>query len=423
MKRLYYILFGVFLVFIVLIYWSVSSTSKTFQTCNIANSVAIDSIDFKAHDSVLIAASTLYAADEVKALMQGNQYREVWSTPVMVPIVFLDTLYGGMTIVKEGGGKQTHSLRLKSKKGIEYTLRSVNKDPEPLIPEFAKTLGLENIVVDGISAQHPYAALVVAQLSDHANIINTNPKLVFVPKQKQLQKYNEAYGNRLYLLEFETEGDINWTHLEAIDKLVDTETLQEMKLNLRNELSIDKKALIRARLFDFIIGDWDRHAKQWGWAVQKIENKYIAIPIAGDRDNAFFNPEGLIPTVLSNEYVIPELRPFKEDIDFMEGLVYPFDRYFLIDTPEELFMSEARFLQEQLTDSVIQTSMNIWPESVAKLSEESIVKKIKHRRDDLMTYAKQFKFEIDKQGLVKTTLKGSDDIEFTVGFINCFECL
>ena len=423
MKRLYYILFGVFLVFIVFIYWSVSSTSKTFQTCNIANSVAIDSIDFKAHDSVLIAASTLYAADEVKALMQGNQYREVWSTPVMVPIVFLDTLYGGMTIVKEGGGKQTHSLRLKSKKGIEYTLRSVNKDPEPLIPEFAKTLGLENIVVDGISAQHPYAALVVAQLSDHANIINTNPKLVFVPKQKQLQKYNEAYGNRLYLLEFETEGDINWTHLEAIDKLVDTETLQEMKLNLRNELSIDKKALIRARLFDFIIGDWDRHAKQWGWAVQKIENKYIAIPIAGDRDNAFFNPEGLIPTVLSNEYVIPELRPFKEDIDFMEGLVYPFDRYFLIDTPEELFMSEARFLQEQLTDSVIQTSMNIWPESVAKLSEESIVKKIKHRRDDLMTYAKQFKFEIDKQGLVKTTLKGSDDIEFTVGFINCFECL
>ncbi|WP_435412684.1 hypothetical protein [Psychroserpens mesophilus] len=423
MKRLYYILFGVFLVFIVLIYWSVSSTSKTFQTCNIANSVAIDSIDFKAHDSVLIAASTLYAADEVKALMQGNQYREVWSTPVMVPIVFLDTLYGGMTIVKEGGGKQTHSLRLKSKKGIEYTLRSVNKDPEPLIPEFAKTLGLENIVVDGISAQHPYAALVVAQLSDHANIIHTNPKLVFVPKQKQLQKYNEAYGNRLYLLEFETEGDINWTHLEAIDKLVDTETLQEMKLNLRNELSIDKKALIRARLFDFIIGDWDRHAKQWGWAVQKIENKYIAIPIAGDRDNAFFNPEGLIPTVLSNEYVIPELRPFKEDIDFMEGLVYPFDRYFLIDTPEELFMSEARFLQEQLTDSVIQTSMNIWPESVAKLSEESIVKKIKHRRDDLTTYAKQFKFEIDKQGLVKTTLKGSDDIEFTVGFINCFECL
>ncbi|WP_040249421.1 hypothetical protein [Psychroserpens mesophilus] len=423
MKRLYYILFGVFLVFIVLIYWSVSSTSKTFQTCNIANSVAIDSIDFKAHDSVLIAASTLYAADEVKALMQGNQYREVWSTPVMVPIVFLDTLYGGMTIVKEGGGKQTHSLRLKSKKGIEYTLRSVNKDPEPLIPEFAKTLGLENIVVDGISAQHPYAALVVAQLSDHANIINTNPKLVFVPKQKQLQKYNEAYGNRLYLLEFETEGDINWTHLEAIDKLVDTETLQEMKLNLRNELSIDKKALIRARLFDFIIGDWDRHAKQWGWAVQKKENKYIAIPIAGDRDNAFFNPEGLIPTVLSNEYVIPELRPFKEDIDFMEGLVYPFDRYFLIDTPEELFMSEARFLQEQLTDSVIQTSMNIWPESVAKLSEESIVKKIKHRRDDLITYAKQFKFEIDKQGLVKTTLKGSDDIEFTVGFINCFECL
>jgi len=161
-----------------------------------------------------------------------------------------------------------------------------------------------------------------------------------------------------------------------------------MKLELTKQLSIDKRALIRARLFDFMVGDWDRHAKQWGWVVQKFEDDYIAIPIAGDRDNAFFNPEGLIPTVLSNENVFPELRPFKEDIDFMEGLVYPFDRYFLVDTPEELFISEAEYLKKQLTDSVIQASMKVWPESIAKLSEKDIVNKIKHRRDDLITSVK-----------------------------------
>jgi len=209
MKRLFYILLGVLLVLIILIYWALSSTSKTFQTCKIVNSEYVESIDFKEHDSVLVAASSLYEANDLKTFMQGNQYREVWSTPVMVPIVFLDTLFGGMTIVKEGGGKQTHSLRLKSEEGIEYSLRSINKDPKPLIPEFAKTLGLENIVVDGISAQHPYAALVVAQLSDHVDIINTHPKLVFVPKQKRLSQYNERYGNRLFFLEYETEGDVN----------------------------------------------------------------------------------------------------------------------------------------------------------------------------------------------------------------------
>ena len=423
MKRLYYLLFGILLALIIFIYWSVSSTSKTFQPCVILNIKSVDSINFKAHDSVLVAASTLYTADDIKIMIQGSQYRDVWSTPVMVPIVFLDTLYGGMTIVKEGGGKQTHSLRLKSENGTEYSLRSVNKDPKPLIPKFAKTLGLENIVVDGISAQHPYAALVVSKLSDSAGIINTNPKLVFVPKQDRLESYNETYGNRLYLLEYETEGDVNWTSLENIETLVDTEALQEMKLKLKQQLSIDKSALIRARLFDFVIGDWDRHAKQWGWAVQKSENHYVAIPIAGDRDNAFFNPEGLIPSILSNELVIPELRPFKTDIDFMEGLVYPFDRYFLWNTPEDVFISEAKDLQHLLTDSVIEESMNSWPKTIAELSKDDITDKIKHRRNDLIKYAKQFKFEIDKQGLVQNVLKGSDDIEFEDDFLACFECL
>ncbi|WP_431134500.1 hypothetical protein [Psychroserpens mesophilus] len=423
MKRIYYILLSALCVIIILVYWSVSSTSKTFQRCEILDFKSIDAINFKNHDSVLVAASVLYEADDIKILIQGSQYRDVWSTPVMVPVVFLDTLFGGMNIVKEGGGKQTHSLRLKAKNGIEYTLRSVNKDPKPLIPDVAKTLGLENIVVDGISAQHPYAALVVAKLSDEAQIIHTNPKLVFIPKQKVLHHYNKNYGNRLYLLEYETESDVNWTSIKNVDKLVDTEDLQELKVKLKNNLSIDKKALIRARLFDFIIGDWDRHTKQWGWAIQSIAQKYNAIPVPGDRDNAFFNPEGLIPSVLSNEHVIPELRPFKEDIDYMAGLVYPFDRYFLIHTPEDLFVSEAKYLQQQLTDSVIEASINIWPENIAKLSENEIINKIKHRRDDLIKYAKQFKYEIDKQGLVKNILKGSDDVEFDNHFIDCFECL
>jgi len=67
----------------------------------------------------------LFKADEVKKLMQGEQYRKAWSTPVKVPVMYLDTLFGGVTIEKEGGGKQTHSLKLKTKNDIELTLRSV----------------------------------------------------------------------------------------------------------------------------------------------------------------------------------------------------------------------------------------------------------------------------------------------------------
>ena len=422
MKRFFYLFIIILIIFIGLLYWSTSSTDQVFEKSELINITNVNLVDFKTKDSVLIAASSLFKADEVKKLMQGEQYRKAWSTPVKVPVLYLDTLFGGVTIEKEGGGKQTHSLKLKTKNDIELTLRSVNKDPEALIPEFAKTLGLENIVVDGISAQHPYATILVAKLAEQAKVHHTKPKLVFVPKQKTLDNYNDKYGNRLFLLEYETESKTNWTKENNVVEILDTDDLQELKLEQPEQVSVDKKALIRARLFDLLIGDWDRHTKQWGWIVKQEKKVLKAIPIAGDRDNAFFSVDGVLPTILSDKNVVPELRPFTSEINFMPGLVYPFDQYFLINTSEELFVEQAKQLQKLLTDEVLEQSLSVWPKQIAEIDGEEIISKIKSRRDHLIEYAKQFKVEIDKKGLVNQPLKGSEDINLPEKLLQCFEC-
>ncbi|WP_370214921.1 hypothetical protein [Mesoflavibacter profundi] len=422
MKRIVYFFIFLLIIALSLLYWSTSSTDQVFKKSELINIKNINSVDFKTKDSVLIAASSLFKADEVKKLMQGEQYRKAWSTPVKVPVMYLDTLFGGVTIEKEGGGKQTHSLKLKTKNDIELTLRSVNKDPEALIPEFAKTLGLENIVVDGISAQHPYAAILVAKLAEHAKVHHTKPKLVFVPKQKTLDNYNDKYGNRLFLLEYETESKTNWTKENNVIEILDTDDLQELKLEQPEQLTVDKKALIRVRLFDLLIGDWDRHTKQWGWIVKQEKKVLKAIPIAGDRDNAFFSVDGVLPTILSDKNVVPELRPFTSEINFMPGLVYPFDQYFLINTSEELFVEQAKQLQKLLTDEVLEQSLSVWPKQIAEIDGEEIISKIKSRRDHLIEYAKQFKVEIDKKGVVNQPLKGSEDVNLPEKLLQCFEC-
>lgn len=422
MKRILYSIIIAILLFIALIYWSVRSTDKTFERSKLVNFSNIETINFRDYDSVIVKASELYEPNFIKEFIQGSQYREAWSTPVKVPILFLDTLFGGVDIIKEGGGKQTHSLKFQTSTGFVYTLRSINKDPEPLIPEFAKTLGLENIVVDGISAQHPYGALLAARLSESANLLHTNPKVFFLPKHKKLGPYNEKFGNRLFLLEYETDGGTNWTSHKNVVDLIDTEDLQKLKIKWKNHLKIDKASLIRARLFDFLIGDWDRHTKQWGWVIQKTGSDYLALPIAGDRDNAFFDTDGLIPSILTNENVVPELRPFEDDIDFIEGLVYPFDRYFLINTSEDLFISEAKTLQMLLSDDVINRALEVWPQNISDLNGKELTDKIKSRRDDLVEYAIAFKLEIDKQGIVKEVLKGSDGNDFSEKLMHCFEC-
>ena len=423
MKKLFRIVSIFLIAIIVIIYMRIANSKTKFETCSIHNIDALTTTNFKKHKTVEVSASTLYETDMFKTLLQGENYRDAWTAKVKLPILFLDTLFGGVEILKEGGGKQTHSLRLKSKKtNIEYTLRSINKNPEQLIPEFAKTLGLENIVIDGISSQHPYASPVVARLSEAINVPHTHPKAVFLPKQNTLDAYNEKYGNRLFMLEYETEGDVNWTNYENVLKLVDTEDLQELKMELNENLKIDEASLVRARLFDLIIGDWDRHTKQWGWAVSKNKDNYIAYPIPGDRDNAFFNTSGLIPSILTNENVVKELRPFENDIEYMEGLIYDFDVYFLRNTPKTTFIEQANYIQKHLTDEAIEKAMRYWNDTLYDRYASDIGAKIKARRDNLIEFAKEFKRVLDNKPLIDKPLKGSEIENFPENKLKCFEC-
>lgn len=409
MKKILGVVVVLILVFSLFTYLSISSTTKQFKTCEILNSSVIDTTNFSDYDSILVAANTLYDGDWVKKFMQGEQYREAWAAPVRVPIVFLDTLLGGLQIVEEGGGMQTHSLELSDAKGIRYALRSISKDPSPMVPEVAQTLGLENIVVDGVSAQHPYAAIVVADLAEAANVPHTNPIVYFVPKQTTLGKFNDKFGNRLYLFEYETEGEVDWTNYENVVELLDTEDVQEWKKE-GEPITIDYPLLIRARLFDLIIGDWDRHAKQWGWAIEKKEGQLIAHPIAGDRDNAFFKQEGVLPSIISNDILLPEMQSFEHDIEYMQGLVRPFDVYFLRNTSIEQFVKEAKYLQKVLTDERIDRAFAIWPNIIYALDAEEIKSKLKARAKGIVSYAKSFKRILDERELEPIVLKGSEEM-------------
>jgi len=422
MKKVLALIAILLIVFIALIYWSVSSTNKEFKTCEIKSFEDLENIDFREHDSVLIAPSSLYEGNILKEFMQGENYRKTWATPIQFPIAFLDTLKGGLKILKEGGGKQTHSLKLVNPQGITFTLRSVAKDPQKLIPEIAEDLGLENIIVDGISAQHPYGAILAAKLSEIAGVLHTHPSMYFLPKQDLLGKYNEKYGNRIYLLEYETESKKNWTSYENVNEIIETKALQELKQKEGKNLSIDKAALIRTRLFDLLIGDWDRHAEQWGWVLQENGDKIEAIPLPGDRDNAFFNPGGVIPTIITNKNVEPLVRPFEMKIDHMPGLVYPFDRYFLIDTSKEIYIEQAKALQNSLTNAKIDDSFKVWPKEISKLDRAEISEKLKSRRDHLVEYAEAFHAIIQEKGKLNEALKGSEKAEISPGLLPCFEC-
>lgn len=417
MKKFFLLLFFLLLLFLGLTYWSVSIGPSEVVISKVVEPKK-SSEELLAGEDITVVTSNRYEANALKRFMQGVNYRKAWEAPVQAEVFLLDTF----DILEEGGGNQTKSLDIRDRQGNIYSLRSVNKDPDPLIPGIARTLQLENIVVDGVSAQHPYGAILAAALAESAGILYTHPKIVYVPRHKAMGKFAEEYGDRLFLLEYETEGKSNWTSLNNVREIVETDKLQEMKATMGEKLKTDRRKLVRARLFDLLIGDWDRHSKQWGWVLQKQDGHLKAIPLPGDRDNAFFRIDGIIPTILTNHLVQPMVRPFEKDIDHIPGYVYPFDLYFLKDVPEEVFIEEAKFLQNRLTDAEIEKALQQWPQSLVALNGAEITAKLKHRKAKLQEYAREFHETIEKKEPLTKPLKGSEDLALPPHLLRCFDC-
>ena len=76
--------------------------------------------------------SSIYTQDEVNKSkifkwLWGDHYRNLYAQKIQVPVTTLDTLLGGLTIQRQGGGQVTRSLRLTDSIGKEYGLKAMKK--------------------------------------------------------------------------------------------------------------------------------------------------------------------------------------------------------------------------------------------------------------------------------------------------------
>ena len=56
------------------------------------------------------------------------------------------------------------------------------------------------------------------------------------------------------------------------------------------ENRVDSRAFLKARLFDLVVGNWDRHQGQWRWA--HLRTPALWVPLPEDADQAFTRYEG-----------------------------------------------------------------------------------------------------------------------------------
>lgn len=381
---------------------------------------------FKARTNATIYDTTLTKRSKGYTKFWGEHYREVYGTTIEVPVVTLDTLMGGFTIDRKGGGHQTRSLRLVSSEGKNYAMRAVKKSAvqflqsvvfkENFVQEEFRETFTEEVIQDFYTSSHPFAGLAVGDLADAIDVYHTNPQLVWMPKHAALGKYNESYGDELYLIEERPdEGFVDVVSFGTPDKI---ESTADMLKNIRKDedYRMDEESFVRARLFDMLLGDWDRHADQWRWARFDINGEKIYKPIPRDRDQVFSNYDGRFLNLI--KALVPAARQFQEydgelkDVKWINSAGSKLDHALLPNTTREIWLAQSNYIREYLTDEVIDHAFSKFPIELKTAQLEEIKALLKERRANIVSIAERYYEHLNKLVILQGTDK-DDHFEIT----------
>ncbi|RYJ44236.1 hypothetical protein [Flavobacterium beibuense] len=356
-----------------------------------------DTAGYGEYDTPAYVYRSVYSPEELRRsgvyrTLWGNHYRRDYITPVKLQTALLDTLYGGLRPVRHGGGHQTNSLRLADQGGKGYNLRGVKKDALRFMQYFifsrdyltadASDTYFVELLEDYWTTANPFAPLTAAGLSKAIGLPQAEPRLYFLPRQKALGSFNSDFGDAMYFLEPRTAGEQAG---EATRQLKDRSTMDLIGILAgQHKVVIDESLYIRARLFDNVIGDFDRHHDQWRWREQKLPDGSLHFsPIPRDRDQAFADFDGMMIRVITAlhpplGFMQPygpkyrHLRWFNDAGDDVDRVVLRYDT-------EQDWIRQARFIKEQLTGDLLKESFERMPQGVDRERQNKIMEALAAR--------------------------------------------
>jgi hypothetical protein len=354
-------------------------------------------------DSITTAIEPKYnEANNVHQFFFGKSWRKLWAAPVKMRVFHLNQEKGGLKITERGGGMQTKSLRMEDATGQEWVLRSIQKYPDRVLPPTLRKTIAASILDDQIATEHPFAALAVPPLAKALGVPHANPEIVYVPDDPAFGQYRKDFANQVFL--FEEREPLDAKKTDNTDKAFE-------KLKEDNDNSVDQKTVLRARLLDILLGDWDRHEDQWRWEKKKTDKGSVYEPIPRDRDQVFYSTSGVFPWLVSRHLLMSKFQSYQDHIRSINRWnlnARNFDRFFLNDLDEQDWEEQISQVQARLSDDVIKKAIKLMPGNIYQLCGPELISKLIARRNKLKTQGMKYYRFLS----VKVEIPGTDKHEY-----------
>ncbi|HKZ68125.1 MAG TPA: BamA/TamA family outer membrane protein, partial [Chitinophagaceae bacterium] len=230
----------------------------------------------------------------------------------------------------------------------------------------------------------------------------------YVPDDPSLGYYKPLFANKICMLERKDPE-------EARDSKSSFKLFNNMRED--NDHTVDQEAVLRARLLDMLIADWDRHFDQWRWTTRDTGQGRLYIPIPRDRDQAFFYSDGLIVKYMARKR-IPFLKGLLyriPDINRLNTVSKDFDRMFLNNLDEGDWSRVATSFTNKLTDQKINAAIHKMPPEIYAISGKKITDKLISRKKVLkqesLKYYRFLSKEVDVLG-------SNENEKFSISAVN-----
>jgi len=356
------------------------------------------------HTVTVIAGERYGSPPGGQRWLLGDDYRDLWTTPIKVEVLDLQTFAGGLEPVMRVGGMQTLGLALKGRDGRDYSFRSVDKNiSDKVIPQVFHGTFLEDIVQDQIAAHFPGVQVVAAPIERAAGVLGLpDPRLVVLPDDPALGEFREKFAGVLgIIVEYpQAVSETNPGFLGASEIVAHEKFWEERQAGTR--YLPDTRAFLRARILDLLFNDWDRHRKQWRWA--RIPDLQLLQPIPEDRDQVFTSFEGVLLGLA--RFQGGWFVKFEDEFEPFSRIMrngWDLDRFLLTDIDKTEWMQIASDLQSRLTDDVLDEGLQRLPAEYYKMRGEDISTKLKGRRDKISEMAERFYEYLSKRVDIQCT--------------------
>ncbi|UII25901.1 hypothetical protein LVD15_21770 [Fulvivirga maritima] len=356
-------------------------------------------------EEVVVAIRPEYGKSKVHEVFFGGKYRDLWAQPVKMQTI--DVFNQGYTFRKVSGGRQSFNLQVYDSAGNQFVLRSIDKMPTKVLSPFLAHSFVGEALKDQVSSGHPYAPLTLPIMSDALGIYHTNPKVVLIKPDPELNQYSNNFPGMVAMLEHRPDEDQSeFDYLGNSKNVIGSQNMLD-DLFKDNDSEVDTKNFLKSRLFDMLIGDWSRHESNWRWASYEKDKGELYKAVPRDRDHAYYYMDGFFPNIIRFLFK-PHFRSFHEDLPNLKKLNRSgkkLDMLLLSGLDSEDWVAMSNTIKDQLTDEVIDSAMHAMPEEIYELSGATIAKKLKNRRDQLPDKIMDYYLYLMKEPVVYGTDK------------------